>query len=56
MQKQDPAMKGAPGAVLVAVAEVGDTVVVGLTFLARSAPTAHVGPIKASVESLQVTP
>jgi hypothetical protein len=56
MQKQDPVMKGAPGAALVTVAEVGDKVVVGLTFLARSAPTEHVGPIKASVESLQVSP
>jgi hypothetical protein len=49
-------MKGQPGAALVAVAEAGDKVVIGLTFLARSAPTSHVGPIKASVESLQVTP
>ena len=56
MQKQDPVMKGEPGAALVAVAEVGDKVVIGLTFLARSAPTSLVGPIKASVESLQVTP
>jgi hypothetical protein len=55
-QKQDPVMKGAPGAALVAVAELGDKVVIGLTFLNRSAPTAHVAPIKASVESLQVTP
>jgi hypothetical protein len=55
-QRPDPAMKGAPGAVLVAVAEQGEKVVMGLTYLARSAPTGHVGPIKESVESLQVTP
>ncbi len=55
-QARDPVMNGAPGAVLVAVAEVGNKVVMGVSFLSRSASTTLVGPIKASVESLQVTP
>jgi hypothetical protein len=53
-QKQDPAMKGVPGSALLAVLETADQVVVGLAFLARSAPETLVGPIRTSIESLQI--
>jgi hypothetical protein len=55
-QQRDPVMKGAPGAVLVAVIEAGDKVEMGVSYLARTAPATLVDSIKASVESVQVAP
>jgi hypothetical protein len=53
-QKRDPVMKGEPGSLLLAVMDSADQVVVGVAFLARSAPETLVGPIRTSIESLQI--
>lgn len=52
----DPKREGKPGAALIAIARVGNAVIVGVGFVPKTAPAANVAAMMEAIKSLRGTP